>query len=119
MTVKFAGRTLLKSIDIRKSQLRYSQKMEEMQYLIRCTDTSLCVIFERSILMNKNVVKLNEGDNVHFLWPEDSPKARSFSGKIIMISRKFILFLKLLNTIEIRNTLNKEILFIQYILTLF
>ena len=113
MTVKFAGRAFLTSIDIRE------EKIEEMQYLVRCTDTSLCVIFERSILMTKNMAKLNEGDNIHFLWPEDSPKAKTFSGKIIMTSRKFILFSNLLNTIEIRNTLNKEILFIQNILTLF
>lgn len=69
----------------------------ENQYLIKSSDNSFSIVYERSIIFNKREKKfLKVNDKIDFLWPEDVDKQETYSGKIIKISSKFnvIIFIK-------------------------
>ena len=55
----------------------------KMQYFVECKDTSLCIIYEKSIILEKHNSTLEIGEKVSFLWPEDNLKAKKFVGKIV------------------------------------
>ena len=59
-----------------------------MQFLIKCEDTSFCVIHQRSIMKAEKPKKLIKGSFVTFKWPEDSETANKYNGEIVDMSGK-------------------------------
>lgn len=65
--------------------------MKPQQYLIECTDTTMCVVYEKSIIIGKKWKKLIVGDEVKFLYPEEEIEGQEqeeWEGKIIDVSSK-------------------------------
>lgn len=68
-------------------RVHFSEKITKMQYLLKCNeDSSYCIVFEHSLIMRKKSESINVGDQVCFLYPEDSRKAQIWEGKVIAFS---------------------------------
>lgn len=60
-----------------------------MQFLVESRNKALTMIYRRSIIVENVRASLSIGETIKFLWPEDSPKAKEYSGVIIAKSRKY------------------------------
>ncbi|KAJ8664298.1 hypothetical protein QAD02_017400 [Eretmocerus hayati] len=58
-----------------------------MQYLIDCRDTTYCIIYKKSIIVDETETKLIPGVTVSFYWPEDSPNASVYQGIILVVDK--------------------------------
>lgn len=70
-----------------------------LQYLVKCNDKSYCILYKKSIIYNKESLKLEVGGNVEFYWPEDQTK-KTWKGIIKQISGKKLKLLQLSEKIK-------------------
>ena len=61
-----------------------------MQALVKCEDTSYCVIYERSIVKGRGSETAAKGSVITFKWPEDNQIPQLYSGEIVEISSKHL-----------------------------
>ena len=58
----------------------------DMQYLVDCTDSSYCLVYEYSIIFEGNWKRLRVGDTIEFYYPEDEVNQEKYKGKIVAMS---------------------------------
>lgn len=62
-----------------------------MQYLVECSDTSFCVVYEKEIIYNPQVPEISIGCAVQFLYSEKANRVAEWDGKVIEISSEYLI----------------------------
>ncbi|KAJ8664228.1 hypothetical protein QAD02_006003 [Eretmocerus hayati] len=57
---------------------------QNTQYLIDCEDSTLCVIYAKSLRVEKSLDEVKEGDAVKFVWPEDPSDHQEIWNGVVM-----------------------------------
>lgn len=53
-------------------------------------DNCFTILYKSSIIHDKNQPELKVGSQISYLWPENALHRKTYKGKIIAISGKFI-----------------------------
>lgn len=65
--------------------------MTQYQYLVRCEDTSYCILYAKEIVYDGKKPTIEIADRVKFYWEGNTKTV--YSGTIIMASGKYSFFL--------------------------